>query len=153
MFDVNRGIGELPRWLFSQQAQVVKPRERDLWGGGAGGSLGNWGGSLTREMLTTPSLMNTPGAAMAKPTAVLCMATVLGLSLQYGLRRLSVLEKLSCGQAQMTRVTVRYGGYGPIGTDDSCIPGLNLVVTMHHPFTPQVSLRVVQTVLGSWGPQ
>lgn len=97
--------------------------------------------------------MNTPGAAMAKPKAVLCMATVLGLSLQYGLRKISVLEKLSCGQAQMTRVTVRYGGYRPIGTDGSGIPGLNLVVTTHHPLTPQVSLRVVQTVLGSWGPQ
>ena len=50
-------------------------------------------------MLTTLSLMNMLGAAMAKTKAVLCMATVLGLSLMYSLCGMGVLEKLSCGQA------------------------------------------------------
>lgn len=31
----------------------------------------------------------------------------------------------------MTRVSVRYGGHRPIGTDGNSIPGLNLVVTMY----------------------
>lgn len=60
-------------------------------------------------MPITLSLVKTPGAAMAKPKAVLCIATFLGLILQYGLCGIGVLEKLSCGQVLITRVTVRCG--------------------------------------------